>query len=219
MSQPTTISSDYRIALRFKYWGINIQTFKESLARKGFNIATAGLVQQGAIVATVEAGPLAYKGNSTLSYDPQARLLLLSINNSNTPQENLKEILSTLDISGVPSGELIETIEVVGNLLLRTSTAPPTIIQKAVSKDMVEKIRKILGKNILPVGIRLASENAPADILDKPHFNILIEPLMTDMSKFLLTITYVGRDVSDSIEFLTSLYTNVINIIQTISSQ
>jgi hypothetical protein len=219
MSQLVAINSSYRIELRFKYWAINIQTFKESLARKGFNIATVGLVQQGAIVATVEAGPLAYKSNSTIAYDPQARLLVLTITNSNTPQENLKEILSTLDIAGVPSRELIEVIQLTGNLLLKTPIAPATIIQKVVSKDMVKKICIILGKSVLPVGLRLASENAPTDIFEKPYFNILIEPLMADMTKFLVQVTYVGRDVDESLDFLTNLCTNVINIIQTMGGQ
>ena len=197
----------------FKYWGINLPAFRESLARKGFAIASAGLLQQGAIVATVEAGPLAYKGSSTLSHDPSRRFLILTVSNSKTPHENLNEILSTLDISGVPSRELIERIEVTGNILLNSPIAPMTIIQKVVSKDAVDRIGRVLGTDVGPIGLRLASKNPPTDIFEKPHFNLLIEPLFTDMTKFIVQVLYNGRAIDEAVDFLSNLFANVISVI------
>ena len=201
--------------LTFKYWTSNVTTLRESLARKGFALASAGLVQQGAIVATIEAGPLAYKGGSTLSHDPSNRRLVLTINNSKAPNDNLNEILSTLDIAGISSKELIERVDVVGTALLSSSVEPVKIIQKIVPKAVVDGIRTAINRDVSPIGIRVGSTNSPADIFEKPHLSLLIEPLFSDIkSKFLVRVDYNSSKIDDAGSFLTSLFLDIQRTIQ-----
>jgi|GEM_PF-5815745 len=208
------INSDFNVYMTFKYWTSNIMPLRESLARKNFALASAGLVQQGAVVAQIEAGPLAYKGSSTLSHDPSVRRLVLQISNSKAPNENLTEILSVLDLAGIATKDLIERIDMNGTVLIGSSIEPVKIIQKTVPKAISDRIKARLTREIVPIGVTIGTTNRPTDIFEKPHLTIRVEPLFTDIeSKFLVSIGYNGNNTEDAVRFLSELFSDIQKVI------
>lgn len=214
------INSDFNVFMTFKYWTNNIMPLRESLSRKSFALASAGLVQQGTIVAQIEAGPLAYKETSTLSHDPSNRRLILSISNSKAPNENLTEILSTLDLAGIATKDLIERVDMTGTVLIGSSIEPVKIIQKTIPRAIMEKIKLEIGREAVPIGITIGTTNRTTDIFEKPHFSMRIEPLFTDIeSKFLASIAYNGNSTDDAVSFLSDLFSNIQKVIRALGGE
>ncbi len=182
--------------------------FLQGLQKRGFTQYPARSLLQ-----------LAYKGATTnIAVDYTNRRVSFQITeNTTSPHTNVNEILSVLSEIQYPPEESIQRVDLTGTVTIKVQDGSTTsFLSSIVKKDFIEKAKNILGQEIKPGGIKIAS-NEPyytGDISRSP-FLILIESLATDASdtKFMVTLQYASNRADQLVCFLEALYDRLKNII------
>jgi hypothetical protein len=195
-----------------QYWPQGtFMPFMDELVKKGFIVSQPQFIQQ----MQVQSQPLARKGTTTsVGIDYNTRRVVVQITNEVTsPNENVMEILSVLTKIGFPPNQSIERIEITGSVIIKIqdSGLASSFVPKIVKAAFVDKINKIFGRNMKPVGIRLTSEEDFSSDVSKSPFSIDIEPSYTDIgdTTFQVTIIYLSSDTEYTKTFLKSLYDTI----------
>ena len=162
---------------------------------------------------------LAHKNTTTnISVDYTYRRITIQIgNNRSSPQENVNEIFSVLSEIGYSPQESIERVDVSGYVTIKAQDdLASSFVPSVIESRFVEKVGKILGQSVRPIGIRIAStEPLYTGNISRSPFLFLIEPLLSDPSdtKFLVNIIYASNSADQVIHFLEGLYSSLMDII------
>ncbi len=148
------VGSHYSIELRFKFWSLNIAPLKDVLYKKGFVLSTTGLLPQGGTLTSLDAGPIASKGDTSLLYDPEGKRIMVLVSNTRDASVNLSELLDALNQARIMSSEVISLIAITAEILFSSSVEPMQILNRVVSKPSLEKASSALGVRVSPLSVR-----------------------------------------------------------------
>lgn len=202
----TVTNSSFTIYITIQNWTPdNSGTFYDNLARKGFTVQPFNPLQllQGQLGQNVRKGT-----TTSLSIENVFRRIVMTVTNEiNDPSRNIEEVLDALSATGFPAYS-IERIDINGNITVGVENAASTFVGEVVKKEFVSKATEIFGREVIAVGIRLASaERLSSGVVSSP-FYLLIEPMIVDGSdtKFLVQLTFSSADISAAMSFMQSLY-------------
>lgn len=209
MGDARIISSQFNIIITFKVWIVDIVRVADALVKAGF----ASLPNED------DDSPMGaqYVNNSgtTVSFDTGNRRLALSVINSKTPEVNLNQVLSVLLSSDIPYQELLERVDVIGALLASSPSIPRRVFENKLSPELLAKTRRELGHDLVPIGVTLSSASS-LNIYDSGVLSVVLNPLYTDTSKFLVQINYSSREAPEIVRFVKDIglkVTNLMNVI------
>lgn len=213
------VGSHYSIELRFKFWSLNISPLKDVLYKKGFALSTAGLLPQGSTINSLDAGPIASKGDTTLLYDPEGKRIMALVSNTRDASVSLNELLEALNEAHIMSREVISLISITAEILFSSSVEPIQVLTKVISKPSLEKASAALGIRLSPLSIRFTPSTVASETSPDENYNIQIEPLFTDLkSKFSTVTNYKGKKPDDAAGFLHSLVDKLTHLIKSLES-
>jgi hypothetical protein len=203
-------NSTFVVYITIQNWSPdNSGTLLDNLARVGFTVQP---VNPMVMFVGGQMGPNVKKGTTTsLAIDNQNRRVVLTVSNELTdPSRNIQEVLNALSATGFANFSL-ERIDVTGSITIAVNSGSSTYVSEIVDDTFVANVTSVFGREVKPVGIRIASAEPLSGGPSHSPFFILIEPLATDGSdtKFLVQVAYSSSEVTNSISFMQSLYEKI----------